>query len=199
MDYRMFEVQKTLVAREYRVLLWDVHGHGQSRPLGMGGVFSLRTVIDDLLAIIDQLGYQQACFVGLSFGTLITQELAFLYPERVTALVVIGGYCLTMRIPQSLGLRRQQGEASSMSDREFKQSIANMVGIRPEVKVEDLLSEMGRFCSPCFWHHRNPPRRVPVAHMSCQGLLAPRRSSRACSPAPTRSPSTPVMQTSLPR
>ncbi len=134
MDHQMFEAQLTLVAREYRVLLWDVHGHGQSQPLGMGGVFSLHTVVDDLLAIVDQLGYQQACFVGQSFGTYISQEVAFLYPERVVALVVIGGYCLTMGIPQSLSLRVQRG-TDSIPFSEYKQFLADMVGIRPEVKA----------------------------------------------------------------
>ncbi|HLZ63172.1 MAG TPA: alpha/beta hydrolase [Ktedonosporobacter sp.] len=134
LDHRMFEAQLASIAREYRMLLWDVHGHGQSQPLGMGGVFSLRTVVDDLLAIIDQQGYRQACFVGQSFGTFITQELAFLYPERVTAMVIIGGYCITMKAPQSLP-RLQQGDGANRAPAEFKQAIANMVGIRPEVKA----------------------------------------------------------------
>ena len=137
MDHRMFEAQLDPVAREYRVLLWDVHGHGQSQPLGMGGTFSLRTVVDDLLAIVDLLGYQRACFVGQSFGTFITQEVAFLYPERVTALVVIGGMCLTLGMPPSFRAREQR-EVDSPSFAEYKQFAANMAGIRPEVKAYTL-------------------------------------------------------------
>lgn len=134
MDHRMFEAQLSPVAREYRVLLWDMHGHGQSQPLGMDGIFSLHTVIDDLLAIVDHLGYQQACFVGQSVGSYISQEVAFLYPERVLALVLIGGYSLTMEIPQSLSSRVQRG-TNNVPFAEFKQFLADMVGIRPEVKA----------------------------------------------------------------
>jgi 3-oxoadipate enol-lactonase len=133
-DHRMFEEQLAAVAKEYRVLLWDVHGHGQSQPLGMGGVFSLRTIVEDLLAIVDLLGYQQACFVGQSVGGYISQEVAFLYPERVLALVVIGGYCLSMQIPQFLNQRMQRG-SDNIPLSEFKQLIAAAAGIRPEVKA----------------------------------------------------------------
>ncbi len=134
MDHRMFETQQALVAKEYRVLFWDMHGHGQSQPLGMGGIFSLQTVVDDLLAIVDHLGYQQACFVGQSVGSYVSQEVALLYPERVLALVVIGGYCLTMGMPPSLSSLVQRG-IDNVSFSEFKQSMVAIVGIRPEVKA----------------------------------------------------------------
>jgi len=133
-DHRMFEAQQALVAKAYRVLFWDMHGHGQSQPLGMGGIFSLQTVVDDLLAIVDHLGYQQACFVGHSVGSYVSQEVAFLHPERVLALVVIGGYCLTMPIPQSLS-GMLQGGTNNVPLSEFKQLMVDMVGIRPEVKA----------------------------------------------------------------
>lgn len=134
MDHRMFEAQQALVAKKYRVLFWDMHGHGQSQPLGMDGIFSLPTVVDDLLAIVDHLGYQQACFVGQSVGSYVSQEVAYLYPERVLALVVIGGYCLTKGIPPFLSSRVQRG-TGNVPFAEFKQFMADTVGIRPEVKA----------------------------------------------------------------
>jgi 3-oxoadipate enol-lactonase len=134
MDHQTFEEQLAPVAREYRVLLWDMHGHGQSQPMGMGGTFSLPTMVDDMLAIVDQEGYQHACFVGHSFGAYLPQELAYLYPERVTALVVIGGFCLTQGIPP--GLREAlQAEQNPLAGREFKSLLAEIAGIRPEVKA----------------------------------------------------------------
>jgi pimeloyl-ACP methyl ester carboxylesterase len=134
MDHHMFEEQLTLVAREYRVLLWDMHGHGQSQPMGMEGIFSLPTMVDDVLAIVDQEGYQQACFVGHSFGAYLPQELAFRYPERVTALVVIGGACLTQGLPPGLG-EALQAEQTPLAGREFKSFLAEIAGIQPRVKA----------------------------------------------------------------
>ncbi len=94
MDHHMFAPQVSLLAQHYRVLTWDVRGHGLSRPISKG--FSIGVAVDDLLAILDHLGYAQATLVGQSMGGVIAQELVFRRPERVTALVVIGSECITM-------------------------------------------------------------------------------------------------------
>jgi pimeloyl-ACP methyl ester carboxylesterase len=87
MDHRMFAAQVAALAPHYRVLFWDVRGHGLSQPLNED--FSLRQAVADLLALLDHLGYERAALVGHSMGGYISQELAFLQPERVTALVTI--------------------------------------------------------------------------------------------------------------
>lgn len=92
-DHHSFDPHLPVVAERYRVLTWDVRGQGQSQP--MGEAFSLPLAVDDLLAIMDQLGHDQAVLVGHSNGTYISQELAFRHPERVKALVVADGTCIT--------------------------------------------------------------------------------------------------------
>jgi pimeloyl-ACP methyl ester carboxylesterase len=82
-----------VVAQRYRVLNWDVRGHGRSQP--MGEPFSLALAVEDLLALVDGLGVEKAVFVGHSNGTYISQELAFRHPERVQALVIADGTCIT--------------------------------------------------------------------------------------------------------
>jgi len=94
-DHHSFDLHIPTVARDYRVLTWDVRGHGLSQP--MGEPFSLPLAVEDLLAILDRLGYQQAVFVGHSNGTYIAQELAFRHPERVQALVIADGTCITWK------------------------------------------------------------------------------------------------------
>src|SRR6185369_15782715 len=96
LDHRSFDEQVKLLESDYRVLNWDVRGHGLSQPLG--GAFSLKDCADDLLAILDEAGYQQAVFVGLSMGGNITQELVFAQPERVTALVLLDCACNTLHL-----------------------------------------------------------------------------------------------------
>lgn len=92
-DHRSFDAALQAVAQTYRVLTWDVRGHGLSRPVGEP--FSIPLAVDDLLAILDELGVQQAVLVGHSNGTYIAQELAFRRPERVQALVIADGTCIT--------------------------------------------------------------------------------------------------------
>ena len=94
-DHHSFDPHIPVVAQRYRVLNWDARGHGKSQP--MGEPFSLPLAVEDLLAIVDQLGYQKAVFVGHSNGTYISQELAFRHPERVQALVIADGTCITWK------------------------------------------------------------------------------------------------------
>ncbi len=92
-DHRSWDPILPAVMDKYRVLSWDVRGHGLSQP--MGEPFSLPLAVEDLLAIMDRLGYPKAVMVGHSNGTYISQELVFRHPERVTAMVVVDGTCIT--------------------------------------------------------------------------------------------------------
>ena len=85
-DHREWNATLPLViAAGFRVMTWDVRGHGQSRP----GVMKLATALDDLLAILDALQVLQATFVGHSMGGNLHQELVFRHPDRVRALVML--------------------------------------------------------------------------------------------------------------
>lgn len=86
MDHHMFEAQVQALADSYRILTWDVRGHGLSK---LTGTFSLQEAMQDLLAILDQLGYAKATLVGQSLGGYIGQMIAYHHPQRVTALVLI--------------------------------------------------------------------------------------------------------------
>ena len=92
-DHRSWQYQIPVAAKEYRVLNWDVRGHGLSQPMGQR--FNAALAAEDLLAIVDHLGYEKATFVGHSNGTYIHQELVFHNPQRVQALVMADGTCIT--------------------------------------------------------------------------------------------------------
>lgn len=92
-DHHSFDPLIPAAAEKYRVLTWDVRGHGQSQPMGAG--FSLALAVEDLLELMQTVGAEQAAFVGHSNGTYIMQELAFRRPEKVLALVIADGTCIT--------------------------------------------------------------------------------------------------------
>jgi 3-oxoadipate enol-lactonase len=94
-DHRSFDAAVPVVARDYRVLTWDVRGHGRSTP--MGEAFTVPLAVEDLSALVDTLGDAMAVYVGHSNGTYIAQELAFRRPERVRALVIADGTCVTWK------------------------------------------------------------------------------------------------------
>jgi pimeloyl-ACP methyl ester carboxylesterase len=99
MDHRMFDAQVPALAAEYRVLTWDVRGHGQSQPIG--DAFSIAAAADDLLALVSATGHHEAVLVGQSMGGYIAQEAIFRHPEQARALVTIGVTGMTLPYPRS--------------------------------------------------------------------------------------------------
>ena len=81
-DHHEWDPTLDHLAAQYQLLVWDMPGHGQSRP----GTFSMAGAVDALLAILDELNISQAIFVGHSLGGNLQQEMAFYHPERVKAL-----------------------------------------------------------------------------------------------------------------
>ncbi len=83
----------------------DMRGHGQSRPLN--GHFSIKDAADDVLNILDDLSKDKAIFIGQSAGTYVIQEFAFQHPERIKAMIIIDGTCITAKLSliESLAVR----------------------------------------------------------------------------------------------
>lgn len=88
MDSRSFAAQEAALAKQYRLVVWDMPGHGRSFSLTSG--FTYDMVAECLIGILDEIGVETAVLVGLSLGGHINQYVAHHYPERVAALVDIG-------------------------------------------------------------------------------------------------------------
>lgn len=84
LDARMWDEQVEPLARTYRVLRFDMRGHGRSE--GVTGSFSQR---DDVLALMDFLGIKQAHLIGLSMGGRVACDIACTHPARVRSLTVM--------------------------------------------------------------------------------------------------------------
>lgn len=74
-DHREWKDTLDVVAKEFRVMCWDVRGHGQSQPEGRP--FTLARATEDLLALLDTIGAKKAILVGHSMGGNIAQEVIF--------------------------------------------------------------------------------------------------------------------------
>ncbi|MBC7877896.1 MAG: alpha/beta hydrolase [Anaerolineales bacterium] len=85
-DHHEWDATLPIVSEHFRVLTWDVRGHGLSRPAPL----SFKEAMYDLLGILDRLHVEQAIFVGHSMGGNLHQELVFYHPERVNGMVFLG-------------------------------------------------------------------------------------------------------------
>lgn len=136
MDYRMFDAQVGAVAvKGYRVLAWDIRGHGRSKPIGDG--FSLGRATDDLVAILDGVGFREAVHVGQSFGGFVAQDLTYRHPERVRALVLIGSSSITTppNRQEQLTLKLTPTLFKLWPAEDFRRLVAKNTAVKPEVQA----------------------------------------------------------------
>ena len=92
-DHHSFDPVVSALASRYRVLTWDVRGHGLSQP--MGEALTIPLAVEDLIALLDEMGVERAVLVGHSNGSYIGQEMVFRHSQRVIGLAVIDGTCIT--------------------------------------------------------------------------------------------------------
>jgi pimeloyl-ACP methyl ester carboxylesterase len=88
MNRRMFDrLAPALADRGNRVITVDLLGHGRSeRPPEMVN-YSMTLFAEQVVALLDHLGIEQAVVGGTSLGANVTLETAHHYPERVKALL----------------------------------------------------------------------------------------------------------------
>jgi pimeloyl-ACP methyl ester carboxylesterase len=84
----MWEPQVDALSRVARVINVDFRGHGQSSHAT--DPYTLYDVLEDMLAVLDQLGIERAVWAGLSMGGMVAMRAALATPERVTGLIVLG-------------------------------------------------------------------------------------------------------------
>lgn len=91
MDLRMWAAQVALLEKSARVIAYDLRGHGRSiAPM------EPYSAVDDLAALMDELGVGSAHVVGLSNGARIALDFVLSHPSRVRSLVLaapgVSGY-----------------------------------------------------------------------------------------------------------
>ena len=79
---------ESLAERGHRVVTVDLLGHGKaSRPRDMT-LYSMPQFGEQVVAVLDHLGLDDAALGGTSLGANVTLEVAVHHPERVRAMVV---------------------------------------------------------------------------------------------------------------
>ncbi|MGH2607248.1 MAG: alpha/beta fold hydrolase, partial [Anaerolineales bacterium] len=85
-DSRQWNHEFSHFAHEFRVLRYDLRGHGKSRPVE--GEFSH---MGDLIALLEQLGLREPlALIGCSMGGGLAMDFALAHPSKVSALVMVG-------------------------------------------------------------------------------------------------------------
>jgi len=80
--------QVEALAPHYRVLTWDLRGHGRSAP--NPAPCTIDDLAGDLRSVLDAAGVDRAVVLGHSAGGVVAMRFALDHPERTAGLVLVG-------------------------------------------------------------------------------------------------------------
>ncbi|MED5360451.1 MAG: alpha/beta fold hydrolase [Pseudomonadota bacterium] len=87
----MWDGQVTAFRDAYRLVRWDMRGHGRTECPDDPSAYGQDITVDDMVAILDHLEIDQAIMVGHSLGGFISLRFNVMHPDRVNPLVLPGG------------------------------------------------------------------------------------------------------------
>ena len=85
----LWEPQLAAFQDRYRLIAWDLRGHGESSVPDAPAAYRLDRVMSDLETIYDHFGLNEAVLVGLSLGGYLSLEFFRRHPKRVRALILL--------------------------------------------------------------------------------------------------------------
>jgi 3-oxoadipate enol-lactonase len=88
-DHQVWAEQLQPLTSEYRVILFDLRGHGKTGGSELNS-YSVDTFADDLDAFIESLELDSPIVIGHSLGGMVGYVFASEYPERLSALITVG-------------------------------------------------------------------------------------------------------------
>ena len=85
----MWHGQIDALARDHKLILWDMRGHGQSDYPDDPKAYSEALTVGDMVAILDAVGAKRAIIGGLSLGGYMSLAFYRAHPQVARALLII--------------------------------------------------------------------------------------------------------------
>lgn len=126
----MWQGQIQPLTERYRLITWDMRGHGSTDSPEEQSSYSEAHTVEDLAALLRHLGIEQAVIGGLSLGGYMSLAFNLAYPEMVKALILCDtgpGY----RNPKS---REGWNETAFKRAERFEEMGLDALGRSPEVE-----------------------------------------------------------------
>ena len=92
-DLRSYELQMRHFGKRYRTIAFNARGFPPSDVPEHVSSYSQARAVEDILAVLDHVGVQQAHIIGLSMGGFATLHFGLRHPQRALSLCIGGcGY-----------------------------------------------------------------------------------------------------------
>ncbi len=86
---QMWRPQLDALSPDYRLIVWDMRGHGRSGAPADPKQYSLEATLEDMAALLDACGAPRAAVGGHSLGGYVSLAFAARHPDRVNALLLL--------------------------------------------------------------------------------------------------------------
>jgi len=88
----MWDNQVEALKENYRVIAYDIRGHGNSDP--GNDEFFIELFVNDLLRLLEKLGIEKTILCGLSLGGYIALNAVLRHPDRFGGLILNDTQCI---------------------------------------------------------------------------------------------------------
>jgi pimeloyl-ACP methyl ester carboxylesterase len=126
-----------------RVITFDKRGQGLSDRIS--DVPSLESRIDDVRAVMDEIGSKQAVLLGFSEGSPMSALFAATYPDRVSKLILFGGYASTRVTEEQIAQRVKLWGKGVMARALIPDRLDDQDAVNQIAKFERLSASPGTF------------------------------------------------------
>jgi len=160
LNRRVWDAHRSRLAQRYRVLAYDLYGHGDSAPPPAEP--SLTLFSEQLIGLLDELAIERCALIGFSLGGMINRRLAMDHPGRVESLVVLNSP------------HEREPEAQRLVEQRALDSASDGPGANLEATIERWFTPAFRQRDPEYiervrgWVLANEPR----AYAQCRRVLA---------------------------
>ncbi len=86
---QMWGGQVDALSRRFKLIVWDMRGHGRSDYPDDPAAYSEAATVADMAALLDAVGARTAIVGGLSLGGYMSLAFNLAHPERVRSLLII--------------------------------------------------------------------------------------------------------------
>ena len=163
---RMWDAQIAAFAPRYRIIVWDIRGHGETEDPEDPAAYSEALTVGDMAALLRHCGIERAIIGGLSVGGYLSLAFHLAHPEMVGALMLFDtgpGF-------RNAEARRAWNERAQQRARDFEARGFAALGTSEEVRAASIARHGAS----------------PVPRAACW-----RKPTTASSPSSTRSPCRP--------
>jgi len=128
---RMWNAQISALVARYRVIVWDMRGHGETDDPEDPAAYSAALTVEDMAALLRRCAIGRAVIGGLSLGGYMSLAFHLAHPDMVSALMLFDtgpGF-------RNAGTRRTWNERAQQRARDLEARGFDALGQSDEVRI----------------------------------------------------------------